>query len=215
MARLGMASWVMAAWLTAGMAAAQTPPAGFENLFNGKDFTGWAGDLANYEVKDGSIVCRKGKGGVIFFDRQVADFVARVDYKLPPAGNNGLAIRYPGKGTASVDGMCEIQILDDAHPRYAKLDPRQFNGSSYGLIAAKKGFQKPVGQWNTMEVSAIGSKLKVVLNGSEILEGDVKEVKDFMRKEAPKGLFNPKGYFGFCGHTDPVEFRNIYLREIK
>jgi hypothetical protein len=66
-----------------------------------------------------------------------------------------------------------------------------------------------------MEVSAIGTKLKVVLNGSEILGGDVKEVKDFMRKEAPKGLFNPKGYFGFCGHTDPVEFRNIYLREIK
>lgn len=210
-----MAGWMMAAWLAAGVAAAQTPPAGFENLFNGKDFSGWAGDIANYEVKDGSIVCRKGKGGVIFFNRQVADFVARVDYKLPPAGNNGLAIRYPGKGTASVDGMCEIQILDDDHPKYAKLDPRQFNGSCYGLIAAKRGFHKPVGEWNTMEVTAKGTTLKVSLNGTMILDGDVREVKSFMRKEAPKGLFSPKGYFGFCGHTDPVEFRNVFLKEIR
>mgnify|MGYP003351181813 CR=1 FL=1 len=142
-------------------------------LFNGKDFTGWAGDLANYEVKDGNIVCKKGKGGVIFVQKEYGDFTARVDYKLPPGGNNGLAIRYPGKGSASVDGMCEIQILDDSHPKYAKLDPRQFNGSSYGLIAAKKGFDKPVGQWNTMEVTVRGTTMVVILNGEKILDGDV------------------------------------------
>lgn len=214
MARLA-AAWVMAGWIAAGMAMAQSPPAGFEAVFNGKDFAGWAGDIANYEVKDGSIVCRKGKGGVIFVQKEYGDFTARVDYRLPPGGNNGLAIRYPGKGSASVDGMCEIQILDDSHPKYAKLDPRQFNGSSYGLIAAKRGFDKPVGQWNTMEVTVRGTTIAVVLNGEKILDGDVKEVKSFMRKEAPRGLLSHRGYFGFCGHTDPVEFRNIYIKEIK
>ena len=208
-------AWALAGLMVAGLAKAQTPPAGFESVFNGKDFTGWAGDLANYEVKDGNIVCKKGKGGVIFVQKEYGDFTARVDYKLPPGGNNGLAIRYPGKGSASVDGMCEIQILDDSHPKYAKLDPRQFNGSSYGLIAAKKGYDKPVGQWNTMEVTVRGTTMVVILNGQKILDGDVKEVKSFMRKEPPKGLLSPRGYFGFCGHTDPVEFRNIYIKEIK
>jgi len=60
-----------------------------------------------------------------------------------------------------------------------------------------------------------GTTMVVILNGEKILDGDVKEVKSFMRKEPPKGLLSPRGYFGFCGHTDPVEFRNIYIKEIK
>ena len=44
---------------------------------------------------------------------EYADFVARVEFKLPPGGNNGLAIRYPGKGDTAYVGMCEIQVLDD------------------------------------------------------------------------------------------------------
>jgi hypothetical protein len=195
-------------------AQAFPPPEGFVSIFNGSDFAGWAGDLSHYEVKNGCIVCKPGKGGVVFTTRQYANFVARVDYRLPPGGNNGLAIRYPGKGTASVDAMCEIQILDDTHPKYNKLDPRQFNGSSYGIIAAKNGSGKPVGEWNTMEVTAKGSTLKVVLNGSTILEGDVATVREFMRKEPPKGIKNSTGHFGFCGHNDPVEFRNVYIKEI-
>lgn len=40
--------------------------AGFEPLFNGKDFTGWAGPVDNYELKDDTLVCKKGKGGTIY-----------------------------------------------------------------------------------------------------------------------------------------------------
>lgn len=205
----------LAALVVALLARGEPDPRGFEAVFNGKDFTGWAGDLANYEVRDGVIACKKGKGGVIYLNRELGDFTARVDYKVPPGGNNGLAIRYPGKGSASVDGMCEIQVLDNDHPKYAKIDPRQFNGSSYGVLAAKKGFARPAGEWNTMEVTARGTTLKVVLNSNTILEGDVRDVREFMRKAPPKGLLNPRGYFGFCGHRDPVEFRNIQLRELK
>ena len=71
---------------------------GFESVFNGKDFTGWAGPVDKYEVKDGAIVCKPNKGGTIYTKDEYADFVARVEYQLPPGGNNGLAIRYPGQG---------------------------------------------------------------------------------------------------------------------
>src|SRR5439155_7426510 len=101
--------------------------AGFVDVFNGKDFTGWAGPIDQYEVKDGAIVCKPHKGGTIFTKEEYADFVARVEFKLPPGGNNGLAIRYPGQGDTAYVGMCEVQVLDDTAKQYEKLDPRQYN----------------------------------------------------------------------------------------
>ena len=86
---------------------------GFQKVFNGKDFEGWDGPLANYQVVDGAIQCKKGKGGTIFTKEVYADFVVRFEFKLPPGGNNGLAIRYPGKGNTAYAGMCELQVLDN------------------------------------------------------------------------------------------------------
>ena len=71
---------------------------GIRAVFNGKDFTGWAGPVEKYEVRDGAIVCKPGKGGTIYTKDEYDDFVARLEFRLPPGGNNGLAIRYPGSG---------------------------------------------------------------------------------------------------------------------
>ncbi len=68
----------------------------FESVFNGKNFDGWAGPVKNYSVAHGEIQCLKGKGGTIYVNEELADFSARMEFKLPPGGNNGLAIRYPG-----------------------------------------------------------------------------------------------------------------------
>ena len=85
---------------------------------------------------------------------QFSDFVARVEFKLPPAGNNGLAIRYPGTGDAAYNGMTELQVLDDTSERYVgKIDPRQAHGSAYGMVAAARGYQRPIGEWNYEEVT--------------------------------------------------------------
>src|SRR6516165_2043135 len=186
----------------------------FRSVFNGKDFTGWAGPLENYEVRDGAIVCRPKKGGNIYTKEEFADFVTRLEYKLPPAGNNGLAIRYPGKGRPSADGMCEVQILDDDSPKYAKLDPRQFNGSAYGMVAAHRGFLRPVGEWNFMEVTVKGPKILVELNGTRILDTDLSKVTQFKDNQPHPGKDLRSGHFGFCGHNDPVEFRDIQIKRL-
>lgn len=187
---------------------------GFKPIFNGKDLTGWGGPVENYEVKEGAVVCKPKKGGTIFNKEELGDFVARVEYRLPPGGNNGLAIRYPGKGQASQDAMCEIQILDDTAPKYAKLDPRQFNGSAYGMTPAHKGYLRPVGEWNFMEVTAKGSTLKVELNGTKILDTDLSKVSDFKDNKPHAGRDRKTGFFGFCGHNDPVAFRNIEIKKL-
>jgi hypothetical protein len=189
---------------------------GFAEAFNGRDFTGWAGPTKNYEVKDGAIVCQPKKGGTIYTDKSYGDFVARLEYQLPPGGNNGLAIRYPGQGDAAYDGMCEIQILDDTdEARYAKLDARQFNGSAYGMIAAQKGYLRPVGEWNFMEVTVKGPTIVVELNGTRILDGDVSKVTEYLGGKPHPGKDRTRGHFGFCGHSDPVAFRNVQIRELK
>ena len=187
---------------------------GYVSIFNGKNLDGWKGPLSNYEVKDGSLSCLKGKGGTIYTERKFKDFSVKLEFKLPAGGNNGLAIRYPGKGNAAYHGMCELQVLDNTHPRYAKLDPRQFHGSAYGIVAAKKGFLKKVGEWNEQEVIVRGSTITVFLNDEIILDADLSKVKTFMADKQHPGLSLKEGHFGFAGHNDPVAFRNIRIKEL-
>ncbi len=189
---------------------------GFKSIFNGRDFTGWAGPTNNYQVVDSAIQCRPHKGGTIYTTAEYSNFVARVEFKLPPGGNNGLAIRYPGQGDTAYLGMCEIQVLDDNYEQATgqKIDPRQAHGSAYGMVAAARGYQHPIGQWNFEEVTVEGSKIKVELNGTVILDCDVSTVTDYMGGHAHPGKDRTTGYFGFAGHNDPVAFRNIQIKPL-
>ncbi len=185
--------------------------ASYVSLFNGKDLSGWKGALDNYEVIDGAIQCKTGKGGVLHTEKEYSNFSVRLEFQLPPGGNNGLAIRYPGEGDTAYVGMCELQVLDDSAEKYAKLDPRQYHGSAYGMIAAKTGFQRPVGQWNYEEVTVNGSNIRVELNGTVILDGDLSKVKEYMANSPHPGKDRSSGFFGFAGHNDPVRFRNVAI----
>lgn len=189
--------------------------AGFQPIFNGKDFAGWQGDTNNYAVQDGAIVCQPGHGGNVFTKKEYGDFAVRMEFQLPPGGNNGLAIRYPGEGRPHLDGMCELQVLDNKAEKYAKLDPRQYHGSAYGMVAAERGYLRPAGTWNFQEVTVRGSQIQVELNGTPILNADLSKVTEFKDGSAHPGKDRPRGYFGFAGHNDPVKFRKIGLRELE
>ena len=187
---------------------------GFHPIFNGKDFSGWTGAVKNYEARGGSLVCKPGKGGVIFTKQAYSDFIVRLEFKLPPGGNNGLAIRYPGRGTASSDGMTELQVLDNTAGKYANLDPRQYHGSAYGMVPAHRGYLRPVGQWNYQEVTVTGSTIKVELNGTIILDTDLGPINEFKDDSPHPGKDLKRGHFGFAGHRDPVMFRNIAIKSL-
>jgi len=187
---------------------------GFEPIFNGRDLAGWAGPIDNYEVVEGAIRCKPGKGGTIHTAAEYADFIVRLEFRLPPGGNNGLAIRYPGSGDTAYVGMCELQVLDSEHPKYASLDPRQFHGSVYGMAAAERGYLRPAGEWNEQAVTVKGSRIVVELNGSVILDADVAAVKDFLGGKPHPGMHRTKGFFGFAGHGDAVEFRNVAIKRL-
>jgi hypothetical protein len=187
---------------------------GFAPAFNGKDFDGWAGPLDNYQVQDGAIMCKPGKGGTIYLKQEYGDFTARMEILIPAGGNNGLAIRYPGQGDTAYVGMCELQVLDNDAPQYAKLDARQYHGSAYGMAAAARGYLRPAGQWNFEEVTVKGSTIRVELNGTVILDCDLSKVTEVLANHPHPGKDRTTGFFGFAGHSDPVQFRSIRLKPL-
>jgi len=174
----------------------------------------WIGAVDNYQISDDGIQCKAGKGGVLFTEKEYTDFAVHLEIKLPPGGNNGLAIRYPGKGDAAYSGMCELQVLDNTASKYAHLDPRQYHGSAYGMVPAHRGYLRPVGEWNFQTVEVRGSTIQVELNGTQILDADLSTVTDFKNNHPHPGKDLPQGHFGFAGHHDPVVFRNIFIKEL-
>jgi hypothetical protein len=195
----------LAALVTPVMAA----PPDFRPLFNGKDLTGWKGQ--GYIVEDGAIVSTP-KGKNLVTEETFSNYILEIEFKLPPAGNNGLGIHYPGEGDGAYTGM-ELQILDNTSEKYAKLKDYQFHGSLYTLQAAKREGLKPVGEWNHQKVTVNGPIITVVLNGTEILNANLDE----LAKAHPehKGVLRRSGHLAFLGHGNKVAFRNIRIAEIK
>jgi hypothetical protein len=187
---------------------------GFTGIFNGKDWSGWAGPVDGYEIVDGALRCKPDAGGTIYTKETYADFVVRFEFRLPPAGNNGLAIRYPGEGDPAYAGMTELQVLDTGHEKYAKLDPRQGHGSAYGMAAAAQGYLRPTGEWNYQEVTVKGSTIVVELNGTRILDADLSTITEYLDNRPHPGKNRTEGHFGFAGHRDPVAFRNIRIKRL-
>ena len=187
---------------------------GFTPLFNGKDLTGWIGDTNGYVAEDGKIVCRP--GGNLYTEKEYSNFVIRFEFKLSPGANNGLGIRTPPKGDAAYAGM-EIQILDDTSDKWKDLKSVQYHGSIYGVVPAKRGYLKPIGEWNAEEVIADGPKIKVILNDATIIDADLNQINqtgDMHDLSKHPGLHNEKGHIGFLGHGTVVEFRNIRIKEL-
>ena len=193
------------------------PEGDFITLFDGASLFNWTGNTTDYFPSNGELVVdpKRGGKGNLYTKKEYGDFHLKFDFQLTPGANNGLGIRTPLEGDAAYVGM-ELQILDNTSPLYAKLQPYQYHGSVYGIIAAKQGFLKPVGEWNEEEVIAQGSKIKVILNGDVILDGDIAlATKDGTadHKEHP-GLLNKTGHIGFLGHGSPLKFKNIRIKEL-
>jgi len=190
--------------------------AGFVNLFDGKSLTGWKlvrGHGPGYIVKDGLLVCPKEGGGNLFTEKEYSNFIFQFEFRLQPAGNNGVGIRAPLEGDAAYVGM-EIQILDNEAPEYKDLRPAQYHGSVYDVIPAKRGYVKKPGEWNTEEIRAEGRRIKVTVNGTVILDADLDSVKDPEVLKKHPGLARQSGHIGFLGHGALLEFRNIRVKEL-
>jgi len=196
---------------------------GYELLFDGKELSPeiWQDEksIEGYPVENGVIVCRK--GGNLLTKKEYGNFIFRFEFKLPPGGNNGVGIRAESVSKDTAYHGMEIQVLDNTAEKYKTLRPYQSHGSIYGVAAAKRNpekndYLKPLGEWNEQEITAQGSKITVVLNGETIVDADISEftTKPTLDGRDHPGLHREKGFLGFLGHDDPVEYRNIRVKAL-
>ncbi len=211
--------WTVAlAAAAAGLRAAATEE-GFVPLFDGRSLKGWIlvhGKGRGYTVENGAIVCPEDGGGNLFTEKEYADFILRLEWRLWEGGNNGIGIRAPLEGDAAYAGM-EIQILDDEAEVYQKmrLRPAQYTGSIYDVVPARRGHVRRNGAWNEQEIVADGRRIQVRLNGQLITDANLDEIRDFEMLKKHPGLQRRSGHIGFLGHGTRVEFRNVRIRELR
>jgi len=201
----------------AAMAPAQDKPVeeGFTPLFDGKTHEGWQGGKDGYLIKEGALVCQPKGSGNLYTVKEYGDFHLKFEFKLTPGANNGIGLRVPLQGDPAYVGM-EIQVIDDSAERYKGLKEYQRHGSVYGIVPAKTGHLKPVGEWNSEEIILKGKHIQVILNGETIVDADLEKAstpKTIDGREHP-GLKRDSGHMCFCGHGAEVWFRNLRIKSL-
>ena len=187
----------------------------FKSLFNGKDLSGWTKIGLKKEVwsvKNGQIIMQGEGGGWLGSNEEYSDFEFQTEFQLSSDSNSGIYLRAPADTShISRTGM-EIQLLDDFHPKYAKVQPWQRTGSIYHVAAAKTGFLKPVGEWNTIAIQAVGPHVVIKLNGQTVVD-DLIDKHPELNKEHT-GLARKSGRIGLQSHNGRVAFRNIQMKRL-
>lgn len=178
-------------------------------LFNGIDLTGWEGagqDAAKcWKVEEGLLVCTGAKGPWLRTKEQFDDFNLRLDYKLREGGNSGVFIRVPENGNHhGKDAGIEIQLLDDAAERYAKLVPGQYSAGLYKFWPPKERVARPAGEWNSLEIDCKEKAYRIVHNGVTTVQTDAEEVAELKQRLV-------SGFLGLQNHSEEVWFRNVRI----
>ncbi len=173
-----------------------TPPPGFTALFNGKDLTNWKCDdavKAHWTVRDG-ILHYDGKQDSLRTARDYGDFELYVDWKIEPKGDSGIYLR----------GKPQVQIWDS---------PQIGSGGLYNNKVGKskpdKIVDRPAGEWNTFHIIMRGDKVTVFLNGEKVVDNVALENWPEYKDPLPA-----RGTIELQHHNSPLEFRNIYIKEL-
>lgn len=189
--------------------AADAP--GFVPMFNGKDLTGWK-TTGNWVVDtDGSITLhpREGEKGWQRYDaylsteKQYADFVLDLEFKINPKGNSGVFMRV-GDLKDHVKSGFEVQILDT----YGLEKPGHHDcGGIVHGIGPSKNMVKPAGEWNRYTITVQGRHVTVVFNGEKVIDTSLDDIKMADRPNA--------GHIAFQDEALPIWYRNVRIKELK
>jgi len=177
--------------------------AGFKPLFNGENLTGWhlrnPNGPASWSAQNGMLVNsipKDGHGTDLVTDEKFWNFTVRYDFMVPKDSNSGFYLR----------GRHEVQVLDDSGEGKATTTS---NGSFYNNIAPSAYASRKPGEWQTAEVTLVGNKATVILNGVKI--------HDNVTIDKPTGgeldnKVNEPGPFFLQGDHGAIAFRNVRVK---
>ena len=167
-------------------------------LFNGKDLTGWhaVGGTNQWSAVNGVLTNAKG-GANLVTDAVYTDFKLHVEVRYPPRGNSGVYLR----------GRHEVQVEDSVVTK-ADAEATGGLGAIYGFLIPNQNAAKGAGKWEMLDVTLVGRRVTVVLNGTRIIceqeiPGPTGGALD--SKEGAPGPIMLQGDHG------PVEYRNLVI----
>jgi hypothetical protein len=182
-------------------------------LFNGRDLEGWEHvGPGKMVVEEGTIRTEGGMGLLWYTREKLGNCVIRVVYKTTgPRSNSGVFIRIgdkPADEWYAVHNGYEVQICDGA-------DEFHRTGAVYSLSKVTAPSAKP-GEWNTMEITLQGDRVKVAVNGVQVTDFDPKgpvpeRKKDYEPKRGPRA---ESGYIGLQNHDDVGAGQHVFFKEV-
>ena len=196
-------------------AAALLPAAGRQQLFNGKDLTGWKmTGPGKFEVEDGMLKTVGGMGLIYHTGAKIGNGRIRVVFKTSGAkDNSGVVIRMPEEPTDPWYGVhngFEVQIDGGG-------DEWHCTGAIYSLSKVTQRPQKPAGEWNIMEIELKGKVTRIFVNGQLVNEyRDGQPVPDRKQWFEPVRVPRPDaGYVGLQNHDgrSTVWFKEISVKK--
>ncbi len=189
-------------------------------LFNGKDFAGWTHYLSNPGVAmsdvwsvdkaEKAIVCKGNPAGYIRTVKDYSDFVLKLDWRFSPitkrAGNSGVLLRIVGED--KIWPRCiEAQLMSGAAGDFWLIDeaqlttpPERIDRDTPRHRLRTKTNEKPVGEWNTYEITCNGGSVTLKVNGETLNEGSDADIAS--------------GKIGLQSEGSEIHFRNVRLRPI-
>ncbi len=193
---------------------------GFKPLFDGETLDGWT--VLARESQDGGwkvdrdTLAVEGRPGNIATVADYADFDLRLEWKIPALGNSGVFYRFAGTGNPAAEAI-EYQLADNARPASQKFDNRKV-GAAYGLYPPLQDRSRAPGEWNTLRIVALGTRVRHWLNGHKVVEFDFGSEEFAKRAEAAGkasgfGLAR-SGKIVLQDHASLVWFRNLRIRRL-
>jgi hypothetical protein len=195
--RFAVAASSVTSSVTSGCASGRPP----RSLFNGRDLTGWHADVpaadsnvrvrGPFVVRHGLLVSLGEPRGHLLTDSIYRDYRLEVEYRFAATpGNAGVLVH--ASTPRALYGMfprsIEVQmehgnagdfwcIVEDIH--VPDMERRRGPRAQWGTTEDKArrirnvtdGSEKPVGEWNTMVIEAVGRAIRVWVNGDLVNDG--------------------------------------------
>jgi hypothetical protein len=189
---------------------------GFVPLFDGVSLSGWhvislGTPTGGWYVRDGVLSNDRDRGeNWLATDATYTDFVLRLEYRTGPDSDSGIFFRSAPEGYPSFTGMeFEIKGNDAGTPAGVRS-----TSAIYGAVAPLRNMNRPAGEWNQVEVTVTGRRVRAIWNGEPIHDIDLDNAAHDRAQRGPLRARVPTGHIGFQAHLNgaPVEFRHVRIK---
>lgn len=209
---------------------------GFRPLYNGLDLRGWkvAGEnrlhweASDWVLKYDGGSTQVGEDAHLWTAKEYGDFILMVDWRQPreplveevpvilPDGSqardpedNGVTLAVKDAGDSGIylrgSSKCQVNIwnwpVGSGEIWGYRTDPDMPEEVRRATTPMFKA-DNPTGQWNRFIITVTGNRVTVVLNGHTVI------------REARLPGLPERGPIALQHHGDPMEFANIYIKEL-